>query len=106
MDLPEDLEDAFRTDVFHYETEKHMPYQTSIERHALKEGREQGFREGIAVALEAKFGKPGRKLLPQVRELQDLAALRALSRALLKSATTLDEVRKLLPQGPNTGGGS
>src|SRR5260370_39998554 len=92
-----------------HETEKHMRYQTSIERHALKEGREQGreeeLREGIAVGLEAKFGKPGRKLLPKVGELQDLAALRALSRALM-TATTLDEVRMLLPRGPNTGGGS
>jgi hypothetical protein len=99
MDLPEALQEAFRTDVFHYEEQKQMRYITSIERLALKEGREEGLREGlregIALDLDAKFGPRARKLLPKVRELQDLTALRALARA-LKTATTLDEARKHL----------
>jgi hypothetical protein len=117
MDLPEDLENAFRTDVFRYEAQKHMPYLSSIERLARKEGLQQGLEQGleqgraeelrevIAVTLEAKFGKAGRKLLPKIGALPDLAALRALWRA-LSTATTLDEVRDLLPRRPKTPGGS
>jgi len=34
-----------------------------------KEGREQGLLEGIELALNAKFGRMGRKLLPRIRAL-------------------------------------
>jgi predicted transposase YdaD len=103
MGLPEELDAAFRSDVYRWEQEKRMPYVTSIERLALKEGlekgREEGLREGlqrgIALALDLKFGPPARKLLPKVRALSDLAALDALMPA-IKTAESLDDVRKLL----------
>jgi hypothetical protein len=117
MDLPDELQEAFRTDVFHFEEEKHMPYLSSIERLARKEGlqegleqgleqgRKEGLLEGIAQDLDVKFGQRGRRLLPRVRALEEVAALRTLSRK-LKAATTLDEVRALLPREPKAKNGA
>jgi len=107
MTLPEDLEEAFRADVFAYEQEKKMPYLSSIERSALKKGLEQGRQEGleqgeerglllgINVALAAKFGPQGRKLMGKVRALGDLARLRHFAR-FLETAKSLDDVRAFL----------
>ena len=77
--LVEELDNAFREDVFRYEEEKSMPYLSSIERWAIQRGLEQGRQEGrqegraeglreglcegIALSLEVKFGPASRKLL-------------------------------------------
>jgi hypothetical protein len=86
--------------VHHYEEEKKMPYLSSIERLALQEGEEKGYRkallEGMAWDLSDKFGQPGRKLLPRIRSIEDLKQLRGLARQ-IKTAKTLDEVRRRLP---------
>ena len=112
MTLPEDLEDAFRTEIHDFEEERNMPYVTSIERLAIKEGREQGLElgreqgleqgreqglrqgllEGIDMDLHAQFGQAGRKLLPKVRALDGLPELRRFAR-FVKSAKSLAEVR-------------
>jgi hypothetical protein len=89
--------------MFQFAEEKRMRYVTSIERFALKRGREEGhcegLQEGIAMMLDAKFGERGLKLMPRVRGVQDLEALRSLA-GVLKTATTLDEVREHLPRVP------
>jgi hypothetical protein len=109
MARPAEFEDAFRADVFQDEREKAVRYITSVERLAIKRGIEkglkQGLRECIALALETKFGEDSRKLLRRVRAVDDVASLRALSRA-LKTASTLEEVRQLLPKRPKANGGS
>jgi hypothetical protein len=102
LDLPEDLQEQFREDIHRYEEEKKMPYISSLERMALKEGREEGreigLREGllewVACALET-FGQPGRKLLAKARRVKDVNELRRLSQ-LIQAAKTLDEVRRHL----------
>jgi predicted transposase YdaD len=99
MTLPKDLEEAFRTEIHHYEEVINMPYLSSIERWALEEGREEGRKEGleegllegILLVLEAKFGRSGRKLLPRIRALGTAAELRKVGRILTK-ARSLDEV--------------
>jgi len=102
LDLPEDLQEQFREDIHRYEEEKKMPYISSLERMALKEGREEGRESGlrdgllewIAAALD-RFGQPGRKLLAKARRVKDVNELRRLSQ-FAQAAKTLDEVRRYL----------
>jgi len=95
MDLPDDLEQQFRDDMLQFEEEKKMPFITCFERHGIEVGMKKGLLEGIALDLDLKFGKAGRKLLPTVRSIDDVKALRTLTRA-IKTAKTLDEVRDRL----------
>jgi hypothetical protein len=97
--LPDDLQEQFREDVHHYEQEKRIPYLSSLERMAMekghKRGREEGLQvahDGIALALEARFGPAGRKLGGRVRRITDVAELRRLSK-IIKAAQSVDDVR-------------
>jgi hypothetical protein len=97
--LPAELEEQFQTELYRFEEERRMPYVTSVERMALERGRQEGFveglLEGIAVALETKFGAAGKRLLRKARGIEDLERLRALARA-LKTAESLDDIRPLV----------
>jgi len=42
MDLPTDIALQFENELLLFEQEKQMPYVTSIERHGIKKGLEQG----------------------------------------------------------------
>jgi len=119
MTLPAELEEAFRADLTELEKEHHVEYLSSLERYGFKKGRLEGFEkglekgrekglaegrekgkgegllEGIRFLLDAKFGVHGMKLLPQVRRLKGLAALREFAR-FLKQAKSLDDVREYL----------
>ncbi len=69
MRLPEELEQAFKQRMFDYERSKAMPYVTSIERMAMKEGWQKGQQEGApgrpnpqpAIGGIAGFGGPVRR---------------------------------------------
>src|SRR5262249_55157149 len=51
MDLPEALEASFWQELARFEEEKRMPYITSVERMALREGERKGLLEGIRSIL-------------------------------------------------------
>ena len=76
-----------------------VPYVTSFERMARREGKEEGLREGllegIALALAAKFGSRGSKLVPRNKSIQDIEELREVMRT-IQTATKLEEIRRHL----------
>lgn len=95
VQLPEELQQSFRDTMCRFEEERRMPYVTSIERLAIKEGLRAGLVEGIAALLEVRFGAAGKRLLPGVRTLDDVGKLRAVAKA-LKTGATLDSLKALL----------
>ena len=68
-----------------------MPYVTSIERLARKEGREEGARDEllaiIETTLEDKFGADGLSLMTRALGIEDMARLRLLNRELIRAQT-------------------
>jgi predicted DNA-binding ribbon-helix-helix protein len=94
MVLPPPLESAFRQELDKIQEEKRMPYVTSIERLARREGQ----REGIESLLRVRFGEEGLKLMSEIQEIHEEETLRAVLKA-LETATSLDEVRRLWASG-------
>jgi hypothetical protein len=106
--LTEALSIRFDTDLAQLEENLHMPYVTSIERHALQrgreegrqEGREEGIREGMVQgaadllrqALEVRFGEVPAALLEKIRQCRDVDVLRTLLKQVL-TAGSLDELQ-------------
>lgn len=63
-----------------------------------EEGRQQGFREGllasIELGLELKFGDEGLRLLPEIRNIEDIAVLGTIREA-LKAVDSPEALRRL-----------
>jgi hypothetical protein len=82
-----------------YEQEHKMPYITSFERLAREEGLEQGRYEellnGLELALDVKFADAGRQFFIELREITDIAKLRAVQKA-IRTAKTIDDLRAVL----------
>lgn len=115
MALPSELETQFRSMLYRYEQEKHMPYVTSMERLAKEEGREEGRQEGrqegveegiaqglrlgllqgLKAALERGFGPAGLALMPRIESLKNVEKLQRLTDA-IPHATSLNQFKKLL----------
>jgi flagellar biosynthesis/type III secretory pathway protein FliH len=87
-----------------------MAYISTAERmghqKGLQEGREQGLQQGLRqglldgleLALELKFGHAGLDLVPELRQIEDPAVLRAVGER-LRTATSLDELRRTYASG-------
>lgn len=105
LDLPPELEEQLAEQLSQFEEEKQMPYVTSIERLALKkgreEGREEGLLEGIESVLEIRFGKEAAPIMTQVRHLSSTAVLEKVLQAAktVKRPKDLAAVWAVEPQG-------
>ena len=103
MELPEDLDKAFESDLDEFEEETHVKYVSSIERLGEQRGYQrgeihglrEGIREGIAMELDFKFGARGTRLMSKVRTIADIDELRAFAK-FLKRAQSVEEVREYL----------
>jgi hypothetical protein len=99
MALPAALQTHFREELYTYEEEKHMPYLSSFEREALEKGQQEGLHKGLLrgleLALVAKFGEEGRKLLPRLRAIKDPDKLEAIAQA-FETAESAAALRPLL----------
>lgn len=95
VQLPEELDRQCDVEIESFKEERSVPYITTFERFGEERGLKKGLVEGIGLLLESKFGRAGKKLLPKVQELADVAKLRAFARK-LKSADTLDDAEELL----------
>jgi hypothetical protein len=106
MALPPELERRFRVEMEALEQEQKMPYITSVERigredgrqEGLQVGREEGMREGllagIELALRIKFGSAGHEIVSEIRQITDLATIRAIYDQ-IETASTIDDVRRV-----------
>jgi hypothetical protein len=114
LQLPADLEAQVWQQILQYEEAQHVTYISTAERmghqKGLQEGREQGLQQGLQqglrqglldgleLALELRFGRAGLDLVPELRQIEDLAVLRAVGER-LRTATTLDELRQIYASG-------
>ena len=71
-----------------------MTYITTAERVGIQKGRIEGLLDGIALALEIKFGQAGVDLMPEIRQIDNLTLIQAIYER-IKTATTADEVQKV-----------
>lgn len=100
LNLPTELEQQFRANLHEYQEKLKMPYVTSIERLAREEGRAEGreetrletFLDGLAFALELKFGSAGAAFAVELQSITDWSKLHAVREA-LKTAKSVDELR-------------
>jgi hypothetical protein len=89
LQLPADLEAQTLQQIKAIEEEGQMNYVSYAERVGMIEGR----IEGLALALDVKFGPLAEPLLPEIRQLRDLDQIEAVYQA-VRSAKTVDDVRR------------
>ena len=68
-------------------------FQEGLER-GREEGRREGLLRGLAVALDVKFGIEGLKLMPELREIEDLGILEIIEQA-IRTVKSPEELRQL-----------
>ena len=98
MQLPKSLDQELWQTLKQEEGGEKMTYLTYAERIGLEEGLEQGLRQGllpgIELALKLKFGQAGVVLMPEIRQIEDVARLQAVQ-ASIEFAATPDAVRSV-----------
>jgi hypothetical protein len=112
IQLPQELEQEFWQAIEQYETEKRMPYITSVERMGIAQGTIKGRREAIIEVLETRFGTVPQTIFTQLEQMTDIDTLKTLLRQAI-AVQDLDEFHRmaesLLPSGKasnGTGNGS
>ena len=93
MRLPDDLDAAVWRQIQQLEKDKNVTYITSVERIGREAGRAEGLIDGIALALEIRFGDDAQPLMAEIRQISDLAVHQQILAA-VRSATLPDDVRR------------
>ncbi len=93
--LPTEQEQLVERELERMEEEQKMPYVTSWERM----GQAKGLLDGLAVALELKFGAAGVALLPDLQQIADPEILRRVGER-IKTASSVDELRLVYDPSP------
>ncbi|GAB4195321.1 MAG: hypothetical protein Fur006_41600 [Coleofasciculaceae cyanobacterium] len=70
------------------------PWYQEILQQGQQQGLQQGLLLGIALGLELKFGTEGLQLLPEIREIENVELLEAISQA-IKTVDTLEALRQI-----------
>lgn len=104
LELPKDLQEQLRHEIYAYEKEKKMPYVSSTELLAREEGETKGRNEGrlqelhesITLVIDSKFGASGADLIRDVQAVTDIDKLRELQRNVVRTSKTIDELRAIL----------
>lgn len=108
LQLPADLEAAFDAELRQYEEGIGVSYITSIERRGIAQGIAVAL-DGIALALELKYGAEGQAVLEEISANASLELLQELP-AQIKAASSVDELRAMyhskLPPPENIGNNS
>jgi len=94
MRLPDDLDAAVWRQIQQLEEEKNVTYITSVERIGREAGRAEGLIDGIALALEIRFGDDAQPLIAEIHQISDLPVLQQILAA-VRSATSPDDVRRV-----------
>jgi hypothetical protein len=96
--LPAEQERSVARELEQSAEEQKMPYVTSWERI----GQVRGLLDGLAVALELKFGADGVALLPELRQITDPEVLRRVAER-IKTATSVDDLRQVYQKSSDNG---
>jgi hypothetical protein len=96
LPLPPALQEQVWNEVRQFVKEKQMPFLSYPEQTGMEKGLQQGLQHGIELALKLKFPGEGLQLLPAIQAQQDLAVLQKVFAA-IEPATSLDDIRRLLP---------
>lgn len=84
MTLPDSFQIGFKQQVRRFEEESTMPYVTSIERLARKEGIEEGIlqnsRETLLEVLQVRFEDVPRELIETINQIESVSVLKTLHR--------------------------
>lgn len=102
MQLPKSLDQELWQTIKQEEGEQTMPYISYAERVGMEEGLEKGLQQGlrqgllpgIELALKLKFGQAGVALMPEIRQIEDVALLQAVQNN-LEFAATVEAVRSV-----------
>lgn len=77
---------------------RESPWYQEILQQGMQQGMQQGLRQGllsgIALGLELRFGTEGLRLLPEIRQIEEVGRLEAIQEG-LKTVNTLDDLRHI-----------
>jgi predicted transposase YdaD len=118
VSLPEELAERFHEEIKKYEEVRKVAYITTAEKIGMKKGFEQGLQEGmqqgiqqglqqgiqqgiqrgllkaIELGLKLKFGVEGLRIYPEIKKIEDVDVLEAISEA-IETAQSIEDIRKI-----------